>query len=263
MRHYLVLVFLLNSFLSFSQFGELIDGIVSDSIIKKNKVYKCTLTYLEDSLYFENRNQKNPYMIFNSEGLKSEINFYQGGTNAEIKTIFIYNKNKKLKTWLWYDQNAIPPISRVVINHFDSTNKITDSEDFMDLIDNIRNSYKKEILITDTITNKRVQLFITTNLNGDTIQSTVQSRNNEGLIDSTVTKFFEANIYTSKTIREFKYKEGVKSKFIFKSYNKDNLIEISNYTFSINGLPNTLKTTWFHNQEKHEVHSKFVYNFYN
>jgi hypothetical protein len=262
MRYQFIIIFLLCQLPGFSQFGQLIEGVVSDTIIKKNKVYKCTETYVEDSLYFKKRNQNNPYIIYNKKGLKSEFNFYRIGDNIEMKTIFIYDKNKNLKSWLWYNQFETSPVSRLVINQIDSTNTITSSEDIM----NFNNSsiiYKENKTLNSIITNQNSIVKIFKNSSGDTLEIQSKYLNTNGLTDSTVIKYYNNTIYTGKTVREFTYKNGVKKTLTFKSYNKEHKLEVNEvYKFSENGLPISKLQYWTKGEKRHSLRSKFYYNYY-
>jgi hypothetical protein len=105
---------------------------VSRDIIKKNKVYKCTEYNALDSVNYFKEYPNGFYKIYDYKGCKIEQNSYEyyDKKECEFKVYYLYDDNEREIMWMWYEPNSIVPISRVVINNYDSAGKLIGGKDF-------------------------------------------------------------------------------------------------------------------------------------
>lgn len=254
--------------------GQFFGAQVSDSIISKNNVIKCTEYDLEDSITFFTEFPNGYYWLYNKKGLLVERNAYTGGyLSHEFTVHFIYDNKDRNIIRLWRDTTLLGDISRIRIEQFDSlgnnygyrdfggTEKYsaaydvenyskTDNPDPIELVDSLIMNSQKEYFYfhdssrTDTIEH-RMEFFAK-----NRVDSIITTYNKKQFIHVNKQKF----LYSDSNNLEI---------FVNESYdNHEKIIEMNKTMFSKKGLPIERWYTSFYNGEKSLTHTSFVYQYY-
>lgn len=222
-------------------------AIISQEIIKKNKVYKCIEYDFTDSLTFFKNNKNGLYTIFDTRGRRIEENTYSSGIVDEIKVIYTYDKSGRCHMMHWYEENSLPKISRTRITKYDSIGRIIESCEFSP--NSNERCYKNFDIanVTDSsqidFKSSRLKVFFTFSdlSKKDTIYKKYNFYEKERL-DSNVIIFFNKGKQIEKLTTRFFYLNGILSRSEFVKNDGSKIMETNTTYYLKTGLLDRIET---------------------
>lgn len=261
----LIAVLLMFSHITYGQSKNI--SIIDQKVIEKNKVYKCLEYDFQDSIGFFKTYINGLYTIFDSHGRKIEENTYSSGITNEIKVIYSYDKYGRLYMWHWYQENAIPKITRTRIEKYDTTGKNIGYCEYGPDTNELCDTYNNKTNITDTIIKElkssRIKMILTFY---DTTKKDTIYRNSyfysKGHLDSTILVHFEKGKRLEKLSTKYYYQDGILKRTEFTRHYEGHTTETNAIHYLKCGLPDKIETINYYEPKIEKKYRKFIYTFW-